>query len=423
MPSRLYYGWRIVGLGGLINAIAGGVYQYGFGVFFLPISQDLNLTRAETSLVFSLSRAEGAIEGPIAGWLVDRFGPKPVLIVGAILTGIGYVVLSQANSFMSFLLIYLVFISLSFNAGFAHSTLAAVNNWFVRRRGFAMSVVASAFSVGGAVVSPVLAIVVATYGWRTASVVAGVALILLVVPAAMGLRRSPESMGLLPDGDTEPPSPEQLKADEAGDFTVREGMRTKAYWVLAVATTLRLSVVNVVTIQFIPLMVWKGMDQLTGALLLAVMSGLSIPARIGIGWLGDKMPKIYLLALGMLAGSVSFVVLDFAQAAWQIWLFVVLFAVPEGVNPLNWALIGDYYGRRSFATLRGTMGLIYTWGTAIAPVLAGWAYDTTQSYSLVLWGMTVSYTVGALIFLILRPPALPIRTPARETTSRFAGGD
>ena len=417
-PGKLYYGWRIVALGGVINAVAGGVYLYGFGIFFLPISRDLGLTRAETSLVFSLSRAEGAIEGPIAGWLVDRFGPKPVLIVGAILTGLGYIVLSQANSFLSFLLIYLVFISLSFNAGFAHSTLAAVNNWFVRRRGFAMSVVASAFSVGGAVVSPILAVVVATYGWRTGAVVSGLLLIVLVVPAAMGLRRSPESMGLLPDGDTEPPTPEQAEADAGRDFTVREGVRTKAYWILSVATTLRLSVVNVVTIQFVPFMVWKGLDEVTGAFMLATMSALSIPFRIGIGWLGDRMSKAVLLAIGLWAGSASFVLLLTADSLWQIWLFVALFAVVEGVNPLNWALIGDYYGRRSFATLRGTMGLVYTWGTAAGPVLAGWSYDQTESYTVVLWAMTISYFVGALIFLTLRPPALP----ARERPPQAADG-
>ncbi|MBI4498962.1 MAG: MFS transporter [Chloroflexi bacterium] len=413
-PSRLYYGWRIVALGGLINAVAGGVYQYGFGIFFLPISRDLGLNRADTSLVFSLARAEGAVEGPIAGWLVDKFGPKYVLIVGAILTGLGYMALSQADSFLSFLFIYLVLISISYNVGFAHSTMAAVNTWFIRRRGLAISTLTAAFSVGGAVVAPTLAVVVDRYGWRTATVVAGIALIVLVIPAALGMRRSPESMGLLPDGDVEPPSWGKTQAADPRDFTVREGLRTKVYWGLSVATTLRLAVINVVTIQFVPFMVWKGTDEVTGAFLLATMSALSIPGRIGVGWLGDKMPKTLLLAIGMLAGSAAFIWLDAAQGAWQLWVFVVVFALVESVNPLNWALVGDFFGRKNFATLRGIMAFVYTGGTAAAPWLAGRVYDQTETYSAVMWAMAASYFVGALLFLALRAPAPPARLPVAD---------
>ena len=411
----MYYGWRIVGLAAIVNTVAGGIYLYGFGIFFLPVSRDLGLTRAQTGLVFSLSRAEGAVEGPLAGWLVDRFGPKYVLIVGAVFTGIGYMVLSQAWDFYSFLLIYMVLISISFNGGFVHSTLTAVNTWFVRKRGLAMSTVTAAFSVGGAVVSPILAVAVVNYGWRTAAVLAGIALIVLVVPAAMGLKRSPESIGLLPDGDTEPPTPEQAEADAARDFTVREGLRTPVYWLLAIATMLRLAVVNVVTVQFVPFMVWKGLDEVTGAFMLATMSGLSIPGRIAVGFLGDRMSKTLLLAIGLWSGTAAFLLLQSAETLSAIWLFVVLFALVESVNPLNWALIGDYYGRKSFATLRGIMGIVYTWGVAAAPALAGWAYDTTQSYSLVLWSMAISYFVGAVLFLVMQPPALPKRATGLVT--------
>ena len=409
LPSRLYYGWRIVFLGGVINAVAGGVFNYGFGIFFLPISRDLELTRAQTSLVFSLARAEGAIEGPAAGWLVDRFGPKYVLVGGAVLTGLGYVVLSQANSYLSFLLIYLVFISLSFNAGFGHSILAAVNTWFIRRRGLAMSAVSATSGLGAAIFAPSLALLVATFGWRYSVVVAGGTLIALVVPAALLLKRSPESMGLLPDGDPVPVAGERSFSVDERDFTFREAMRTWVFWVMAVATTLRLGVVNIVTIQFIPLMVWKGSEEVTAAFLFATMSGVSGPGRVAMGWLGDKVPKNYLLGVGMLAGCGAFTLLRLTEQTWQLWFFVAAFAFVESVNTLNWALVGDYFGRRNFATIRGTMSLVYTVGTASAPVLAGYVYDNTKTYDSVLWAMTAAYFVGAMIFFSLRPPVPPGR--------------
>src|SRR5256712_10606088 len=104
---RIFYGWRMVGLVTLIRVVGGGLHQYGFTVFFLPVSQDLGLSRAATALAFSLSRAQGAIEAPLVGYFVDRFGPKPVIVLAALLSGIGYILLSWVNSYASFLTIYL----------------------------------------------------------------------------------------------------------------------------------------------------------------------------------------------------------------------------------------------------------------------------------------------------------------------------
>ena len=422
LPAKLYYGWRIVGLGMIVNAVGGGIYLYGFAIFFLPITKDLNLSRAATSAVFSLARAEGAIEGPIAGWLVDKFGPKYILLAGAFLTGLGYILLSQIDSFAGFLIIYLVVISLGFNGGFSHTILAAINTWFIRRRGFAMSTTTSAFSLGGAVLAPLLSFLVLEFGWRTASIMAGVAIWVFVLPAALGFKRSPESMGLRPDGDPDPAAggaDGALEQPPEKDYSIREALKTRSYWVLALATTLRLAVINVITVHFIPIMVWKGSDEATAAVLLGVMAFLSVPARIFLGWAGDKAPKNLIISAGMVMGVVSFFVLLFAESSLQIWVFVVLFAVVEGVNPLNWAIIGDFFGRSSFATLRGVMSLVYTVGTVASPVAAGFIYDETQSYALAIGGMAILYALGAITFSLLRAPhetvagAIPVLAPKK----------
>ena len=99
-------------------------------------------------MIFSLSRAEGAIEGPIAGYLIDRFGARKILTVGVIVVGIGYVLLSQVNSYLWFLIIYLGIISLAFNGSFSTSTMSVVNNWFIRRKGLAMAISIAAHSLG-----------------------------------------------------------------------------------------------------------------------------------------------------------------------------------------------------------------------------------------------------------------------------------
>jgi MFS family permease len=155
--SRIFYGWRMVSLVSAIRVVGGGLHQYGFTVFFLPVSQDLGLSRAASSLAFSLSRAQGAIEAPLVGYLVDRFGPRPVIVAAALLAGIGYILLSWVNSYASFLIVYLGVISLAFVAGFVHPPRVVANSWFIRQRARAMTVVSAAVPVGGALISPVLA--------------------------------------------------------------------------------------------------------------------------------------------------------------------------------------------------------------------------------------------------------------------------
>ena len=118
----IFYGWWIVAATCVVNAMGGGVYFYGFSVFFLPIKEALKLSSASTSLIFSLSRAEGAIEGPLAGYLIDRYGPRRMLTVGSLIVAVGYILLSRVNSFATFLFVYLGIVSLAFNAAFSGST-------------------------------------------------------------------------------------------------------------------------------------------------------------------------------------------------------------------------------------------------------------------------------------------------------------
>ncbi|MBM4298169.1 MAG: MFS transporter, partial [Deltaproteobacteria bacterium] len=103
--SKLYYGWRMIGLVSAIRVVGGGLHQYGFTVFFLPVSQELGISRAMTSLAFSLARAEGAIESPVAGYLIDRYGPSPMMVAACLLAGIGYILFSYINSYTTFLIV------------------------------------------------------------------------------------------------------------------------------------------------------------------------------------------------------------------------------------------------------------------------------------------------------------------------------
>ena len=292
--SRLFYGWRMIAVGSAIRILGGGLHLYGFTVFFLPLSQDLGLSRAATSLVFSLARAEGAIEGPVAGYMIDRFGPRPVMLIAVILSGVGYMLFATVNSYATFLLVYLGVISLAFGAGFMHSPMVIANTWFVRRRTFAMTLISASTSLGGTLLSPLLASAVRAWGWRQAALLAGIGLLIVGIPLVSLVRRSPESMGLLPDGDQRTRDGDaQGSRGKRGftgetNFTVKQAMRTSAYWMIVLATMVRVAGFGTMMVHFIPIMVWKGVDERQAAYLLAAFAFLSLPAHLLLGWLADS---------------------------------------------------------------------------------------------------------------------------------------
>ena len=394
-----------------IRVLGGGLHAYGLSIFFLPVTQELGLTRTATSLVFSLARAQGALEGPLAGYCIDRYGPRPVMMVAIALAGIGYILLAGVHSYAALLIVYMGIISLSYQAGFMDATMAVANTWFIRKRALAMSLTSGSVALGGTLLTPLLAYAVHTRGWRTASVGAGIAFLVLGVPLGLTIRRSPESIGLLPDGEPvhSPPDGESSSRPpatdtEEQDFSLRQTLRTRQFWLLAFATSFRVICSSSVLVHLVPIMVWKGYTQRQGAFYLGLVAICGMPMHLLIGWLGDRVNKSRLMAICMVIASLSIYLLFKGGHEWLLWIGLVLFSVMEGLFSVTWATVGDFFGRRNFAKVRGSMSVVYTSGSVLGPVLAGAIYDRTQSYGALFWTLMGLCWGTALIYLILCKP-------------------
>jgi len=407
--SGLYYGWRMIGLVSALRVLGGGLHQYGFTVFFLPVTQDLGLTRASTSLAFSLARAEGSLAAPIVGYLIDRYGPRPMMFTAALLAGIGYILFSFVNSYATFLMVYLGVISLAFTAGFVHAPTVIANSWFIRLRARAMTVVSAAVPVGGALITPLLGIAVHTFGWRWAAFFAGVLFLGAGLPLCIGIKRSPESIGMAADGmPLQNASSEGSQGNDSHnqetEITAREAFRSPIFWNLICSMTCRSVAFTTVTTHFIPMMVWKGVSQTEASVLLAGFALINLPIHFLLGWIADFVNKPKLVTVCLFLGVVAVLPMLWSDSLWALWFFTGLYSVLDASIPVFWASVGDFFGRKSFGAIRGNMNLFYTWGAILGPFAAGAIYDHTQSYALVFTGITISLLIStAMTALLIKP--------------------
>ena len=442
-PASVFYGWWIVVVSLIVDALKHGTFNRGFTLYVLPLRSELGIGLAAISLADMLGRLEGGLLGPLSGYLTDRWGPRVMMAFGGLSSGLGFILLAFTHNYLSFVLVFVGLISVGMRAGYNNASVPALNQWFRRRRALAMSVASVGNGLGGFLIAPLMGLLVVSTGWREAAMVSGVAIIAVVVPLSILVRRSPETMGLRPDGDSldipesasarRRPAPNRVEANSpaqlsrAGqdradaDFTTGEAMRTASYWLLVWAVGLRNTVHSGMSFLLAPVVVWflqgGGRTEAESLPIAALfVGGLSLGSMAFnplVGWLGDTWSKLKLSSVAMAAGGVSLLVLlDQDGHIWRLALFAALLAFAESANPLAWAIMGDFFGRRSFATLRGWQHLPDQLMSMSTPVWMGLIVDHTGSYLWALIPLVVIYSVAAVCYWTIPRPRPPVRTRA-----------
>ncbi len=413
----IFYGWIIVGLALVLTTLSSGVYVQGLTVFFLPLTEEFDVQRGTLSLALSLAGIGEAIIGPFGGMLIDRYGPRRLMVAGVILMGLGFALASVAQSFLVFLFVFLPLVPIGMSVGMGSALSAGVGNWFVRKRGMAFALAMTGFGLGGLLV-PGVQLLIDSFGWRGA--MASVAIIIWVVglPVAALIRDRPERYGLYPDGASGPP--EAMPAAGSSrtgeyDFTVREALRTRAFWLVGISFGLRMVVVASMNTQFIPILETKGVSASTGAAMLSLFSIVVLPSRLFIGWLSDRLPKNLIAAAmgGVLV--ISVLVLYLAGDLWHVYAFVVLYAVAWGGSGASMviAIRAEYFGRKHFATIGGLSSAIMVFGTVGGPTFTGFSFDRTRDYDVAMMVFIAAAVASTFLMLLARRPASPAKRSAQ----------
>ena len=404
----MFYGWWIVITSAILLTLMSLTVFQGLGTVLVSLERQYGWSRTALSGAFSLARVEGAILGPIEGVLVDRVGTRRMVLIGFILMGLGFVWLSQVDTLWEF---YAAFMTISLGSGLGGwlAIVAMVNNWFEKRRSFAMSIAMSGIHLGGLLV-PIFALSIENYEFSATTIGVGIILLIVVGPATWIIRSKPEDMGLAPDGVSVVEESRELlgtsdPSEGECDFTVMQALKTPAFWILTV--TQISSSVSIVTLalHLVPKLTDMGMTLSSAGTVVLVYTVVALPAQSIAGYLAERLPKIIMISFFLFLQGAGIALIALFDNVIMAYLFAFLYGIGfGGRTPLITAIRGDYFGRKAFATIMGVSQFPMNLAMIVAPLFAGYMFDTTGTYIVPFMTFSVLCIFGSALILFVRKP-------------------
>lgn len=404
----IFYGWWLLAGSVIAMALASGVSFWSFGLYIDPLEKEFGWSRAEVSLGFSISLLVSGLTGPFIGRWIDARGPRLAIIVGAALTAVTYVLLATTSElwqWYTFQSINAVFRQLMFYIPFQ----ALIARWFDRRRGLALGILGTGFSLGGFVVVPLMRLVIDAVGWDGSFIFSGVVIVAVFLPMGVLLvRNNPTDVGAALDGEPaasqEPHEPRAFTG-----LTLGQTLRTPLFWVLALAMMLFFYGIFGWLVHQVPFFESVGVSRGVAAALVSIAAGLGILSRLAFGALADRIARLEVAAMGLLAflmAATTTLMLDSGTAG--IAVFLVFWIVGSGGGPLlEPLLLPRAFGLAHFGAILGTFGVIETVGMVISPAIAGAIFDSTGSYDWVLVMFLAAFGASLALFYVAARMPLP----------------
>ena len=438
----VFYGWWLVGLSSIMLTLMSLTVFQGLGTMLVALERQFQWSRTALSGAFSLARVEGAVLGPIEGVLIDRIGTRRMVMIGYTIMGVGFIWLSQIESLGNLRLVakftpldsldesliqfYLAYIFITLGSGLGGwlALIALVNNWFSRRRSFAMATAMSGIHLGGLLVTP-FALAIDTYGFDNTALWIGVILLATVGPATKAIRNYPEDMGLHPDGDTLRPQIDNTEGatsepivDDEPEFTVKQALKTPAFWMLTIAQVASSVAIVTLALHLVPKLTDTGMSLTAAASVHTTYTIIALPAQFISGYYADRLPKTLMIAFFMFVQGAGILIIALFDSVVMAYAFAVLYGIGfGGRSPLTTAIRGEYFGRKAFATIMGVSQFPMNLAMIFAPLFAGYMFDTTGTYIVPFTTFAALTVAGGVLMIFVRRPRPPVGTiPAGGAT-------
>lgn len=403
-----FYGWWIVAAGAIILFVSSGIGFYGHGVILDPLRSVHGWTKGTVSSAITLFFFSNGIVGLIIGRWMDRHGPKWFLVCGSVVFGLSISALNWCNSIPQLFIAYLLM-----SVGFCCTSLVPVNtlitNWFVRKRGLAMSIANTGLSVGGVLLVPLASYLIIQKGLDITLPVLGCLYSMVIIPMAVFfIKQKPSDLGQYPDGDhpdmvIDMQNPTRAAVDQMQEWTRIQAMKTMAFWAIAVAFMLALGgqiAYLIHQISFISQ--YLGLQK--AAMAVSITAAASITGRLVLGTFVDRCEKRYVAMGCFFIQGLAVLVLAFYQHVVLLYLCTFAFGLTMGsIIMLQSLIIGECFGILSFATVSGTIGIFSMPGAAFGPMIAGVIFDVSQSYQTAFLFFAGTSFVAMMAIVFARP--------------------
>ena len=398
--------WWLVIAGCITHAVNTGFSYFGMSAFFPSFEREFGWSRTAISGAFSLARVESGILGPIEGYLTDRVGAQRMLFIGLIICTLGFLSLSLVNSLPMLYVVIVVGIVLGSSLGYNMPISVLIAKVFHERRSLAFGIFRMGPGISGVLV-PLVGWTIGVWGWRTAAVASACIIFLTGLPLAMIIKRiydQEEAARSVIEAGGNPATSRHLSSDP--QFTLREALRHRSFWLLSVAMALRHMVTEGVSVHFVILLVDRGWSTEAASGLLGISALIGAPARVGMGWLGDMLDKRRLMMGLLLALSFSVLLMGYTAVAIVFTPCMIIYSLAYGgLASLQEPIRADYFGTKAFATIQGVSRSVTTAGTFMGPIIAGFLYDLTKSYTLAFAIFAVVSLASAFCMFLAKPPA------------------
>ena len=380
MPrTSVFYGWWIVASFSVMTLTSTGI-RHAVGPFLKPITADLGLDRATFSIVIAVSLFLYGVFGPLAGVLLDRFGARLTASAGTLLLVASLLLTGLVRSFWEFAFVYGVLLSLGLAMTGPVLASGVVARWFSRKRGTALSVLAGASMTGMSLLVPMVTWLILTTGWRSAYMIVGAGVLLIMLPLSLlVIRESPESMGLGADGGALEPA---AAAASKARVTATEAMQSLAFWQLAGSFFTCGFSMSLLSAHGVPMLTDHGYTSMFASWTFGVLGGSSIGGTVLLGLLSDRFGRRPVLSLiyggRILIFAGLFLIRDNPAAILAV---AVLGGITmAGTGSMTSALTADIWGRFSVSSVLGVIFLVHQTGSAVGSWLAGVVFEATGGY-------------------------------------------
>ena len=390
--GRFYYGWVIVGVALISMAFWFGLRTV-FSVFYVALLEDFPWGRGEAAGVQSMALITYTFTAPLVGGLIDRFGPRRIIVPGILLLALGLILCASIKTLLQFYLLYgvLTGVGITFIAVLPYSAILA--HWFEKKRGIASGLALSGMGLGVFVLIPLSQYFISSWGWRLAFVALGVLVLVFLLPLnTLFLRHKPEQLGLSPDGAGERESSKRLRQEvidrdwSKTDWTLKRAWGTGRFWALIIFPFFVSIAIYIIIVHGVRFLVDQGVDEMTAAFVFAAVGIISSAFRVLWGWFSDRIGREKTYTLGMLcfcAGLCSLILLEILGERRFVYPFIIFFSAGWGVTtPMFMSVSADLFRGSGYGLIYGTLEGVLGIGCALGAWVAGFIFDKTQSYQL-----------------------------------------